>query len=563
MELIIALIILIIGLIVYGMFSRKQIYKEVDRLEAYRMELANMPVAEEISKVKELNMTGQTEEMFERWREQWDEIVAVQLPKVDELLFETEEATDKYRFKKAKQLATQIDTTLLQIKANIDEILNELQSLIGSEQDNRHDIEALQQSYRQVKKKLLSHRYSYGKAEKSLEQAIEELKDRFTLFEEETDNGNYLQAREVVLSIQRDLHTIDTYLDEIPKVFIECQTSIPTQLDELFEGYQEMVQQGYVLEHLQIEESIEALRVSIAEIIRAIENLQVVEATTKLDEVNAKLESMYDSLEHEVMAYHTINREVHVIMTSLRALQEKNKELREETTFVQHSYQVNEADLDIYYKMERELKRLTNFYYNISDKIAEHNIAYSVIQEELEEVAKQLEKLKETQHAYVEMLQALRKDEIIAKEKINELKLQLQETKKIIQKGNLPGLPQEYKAQVEKAKKRLEEVTVKLHEKPLSIRGVNELLEAAIDDVQATFMATEDMVEEAFLVERVIQYGNRYRSSYSTVAQSLQQAEEAFRKYEYKEALSQASAAIEQVEPGAVERIQKLVAADK
>ncbi|WP_110114125.1 septation ring formation regulator EzrA [Bacillus sp. CGMCC 1.16541] len=559
MELIIALIILIIGLIVYGMFSRKQIYKEVDRLEAFRMELGNRPVADEISKVKKLNMTGQTEEMFERWREQWDEIVAVQLPKVDEYLFETEEATDKYRFKKAKQLAKQIDTTLIAIKEEIEGILTELQGLIGSEQDNRHDIEELQQSYRQVKKKLLSHRYSYGKAEKSLEQAIEELKDRFEVFEEETESGNYLKAREVVLSIRSDLHTIDTYLDEIPKVFIECQTSLPIQLTELLEGYHEMVREGYVLDHLQVEETVEILRSSLSEIIEAIENLQVVEATLKLDEVSAKLESVYDSLEQEVMAYHTINREAHVIMNTLRALQEKNKQLREETTFVQQSYQVSEADLDIYYKMDRELKRLTNFYYNISDKIAEHNIAYSVIQEELEEVAKQLEKLKETQHAYVEMLQALRKDEIVAKEKINELKLQLQEAKKIIQKGNLPGLPQEYKAQVEKAKKRLEEVAIKLQEKPLSIRSVNELLEAAIEDVQTTFEATEEMVEKALLVEKVIQYGNRYRSSYGSVEQSLQQAEEAFRKYEYNQALHEAASAIEQVEPGAMDRIQHLV----
>ena len=67
------------------------------------------------------------------------------------------------------------------------------------------------------------------------------------------------------------------------------------------------------------------------------------------------------------------------------------------------------------------------------------------------------------------------------------------------------------------------------------------------------------MLEEARLVERVIQYGNRYRSTHHSIAQSLEEAEEAFRHYEYKEALKQASAAIEQVDPGALDRIQRIV----
>ncbi|MEC0664775.1 septation ring formation regulator EzrA [Priestia flexa] len=559
MEFIIALIILIIGLVVYGMFSRKKIYQEIDRLESRKMELENMPVAEEISKVKELNMTGQTEELFERWREHWDEIVATELPKVDELLFETEECADKYRFKKAKQLSIHINELLDKTKAEIENILTELQNLIGSEQNNRHDIEELNQLHRHVKKKLLAHRYAYGKAEKTLEAAIDHAKKQFAVFEEETVNGNYLQARETVLQLKTDLTTIDTCLEQIPKVLVECQTTLPAQFSELIDGFMGMTRDGYVLDHLQVEETIEFLRHETDTIIQQIEELYVEEAMAKLDDVNERLEQLYDALEHEVYSYHKMNQESQTVSHFLKILQDKNRELRDETLFVQQSYHFKEKDLELYYKMDRELKRLTNLYYNISDKVAEHNLAYSVIQEELEDVSKQLKQLQQSQESYSDMLQALRKDELTAKEQIEDLKSQLIEAKRLIQKSNLPGVPEYYKVQLEKTMHLLKDATLKLQEKPLNIQAVQALLSEAVEAVKETFEETEAILEEAQLVEKMIQYGNRYRSQYGSVAQALRDAEELFRKYEYKEALNEVASAIEQVDPGAVEKIQQFM----
>lgn len=523
------------------------------------MELENMPVAEEISKVKELNMTGQTEELFERWREQWDEIVASELPKVDELLFETEECADKYRFKKAKQLSIHINELLDKTKAEIENILTELQNLIGSEQNNRHDIEELNQLHRHVKKKLLAHRYSYGKAEKTLEAAIDHAKKQFAVFEEETVNGNYLQARETVLQLKTDLTTIDTCLEQIPKVLVECQTTLPAQFSELIDGFMGMTRDGYVLDHLQVEETIEFLRHETDTIIQQIEELYVEEAMAKLDDVNERLEQLYDALEHEVYSYHKMNQESQTVSHFLKILQDKNRELRDETLFVQQSYHFKEKDLELYYKMDRELKRLTNLYYNISDKVAEHNLAYSVIQEELEDVSKQLKQLQQSQESYSDMLQALRKDELTAKEQIEDLKSQLIEAKRLIQKSNLPGVPEYYKVQLEKTMHLLKDATLKLQEKPLNIQAVQALLSEAVEAVKETFEETEAILEEAQLVEKMIQYGNRYRSQYGSVAQALRDAEELFRKYEYKEALNEVASAIEQVDPGAVEKIQQFM----
>ncbi|HZH62547.1 MAG TPA: septation ring formation regulator EzrA, partial [Metabacillus sp.] len=96
MEVLIGLVLLICILSGAGYMFRRKIYKEVDRLEARKIEVMNRSIIDELSKVKELKMTGQAEELFEQWRSEWDEIITSQLPEIEELLFDAEEFADKY-----------------------------------------------------------------------------------------------------------------------------------------------------------------------------------------------------------------------------------------------------------------------------------------------------------------------------------------------------------------------------------------------------------------------------------------------------------------------------------
>ena len=127
-------IVVLLCIFLAGFFMRKKYYKETDRLETWKLDITSRPVLDEMQKVKQLNMNGETEESFERWREIWDEIVAVQLPDLEELLFDVEEHIDKYRFKKAKADQMKIRNVLTNIEEQIKELLEELQELVGSEE---------------------------------------------------------------------------------------------------------------------------------------------------------------------------------------------------------------------------------------------------------------------------------------------------------------------------------------------------------------------------------------------------------------------------------------------
>ena len=61
-----------------------------------------------MTKVKQLNMTGETEEKFERWRNEWTEVMDVHMPEIDSLLFDVEDLVDRFRFRKATETEKEI-----------------------------------------------------------------------------------------------------------------------------------------------------------------------------------------------------------------------------------------------------------------------------------------------------------------------------------------------------------------------------------------------------------------------------------------------------------------------
>ncbi|KFZ41785.1 septation ring formation regulator EzrA [Anoxybacillus flavithermus] len=549
--------LLVIGGLTYTYVYRKRLYKQIDQLEQWKISLMNRPVPEELSKIKSLNMMGETEQLFEKWRNEWDDIVAVQLPNIEEKLFDIEESVVKYRFMKAKEALHQTERQLKDIEGNIQRILLELQELVGSEEKNREEIEQFKEKYRQVKKAMLTQRHTFGRTEAALEARLNALHQQFQTFEQLTTEGNYLAAREVVLLIQNELNELQRFIEHIPLLLSDAQVEIPAQLDNIIEGYRELVEKGYVLDHLPIEKEVEAIRGKVSQVLTLLETLAVDEAEKLLREAQEDVDTLYDLLEKEVYAERFVDEETEKIEQTLYELEEETKETRDETLFVQQSYHLSQNDLDKYRQIEKQVQQLTKRFMLIQTKMIEERLAYSLIREELEEILAQIAAVKEKHVQFREHLYALRKDELAAREKLAEMKKQLSEAMRLVKKSKLPGLPESYMLQVSEARESLTRVSLTLDGKPLNMEAVHQALDEAIVFVENVCDQTKELIEQAQLAERVIQYGNRYRRRFHAVNAGLEEAEQLFRRYEYELALQKAIAAVEQVEEGAFERIRE------
>lgn len=552
-------LVLILCLYIGGFFIKKKRYKEIDELEAWKLELMNRPVLEEMSRVKQLNMTGQTEELFESWRNEWDDIVTVQLPKVEEYFFDVEEYIDKFRFKKAKNVQLEIEEHLKSTEQNIDTLVNEIKDLVGSEEKNRIEIEELKEIYRMGKKTLLAHRHNYGKAERALEQKLDEATSKFQEFEVLTENGDYLKARETVLLIKTLLQEVIHKMEIIPNLLLECHTKIPSQLHEIKEGNREMIGQGYILDHVEIDQEVDRIEHELQIHLSNLENLSTEEVEKGLEEIKNCIDNLYDLLEEEVESKQFIYENEGKTRDMLQTVYEANEVLKVEIKNVKLSYQISDDQLSEHRELEDKLYDLFKRFELLELKILNDELAHSLLRNELKEIKSQLETIEQELIILAEKLQTLRKDELEAREKVQELTRKMAETIRTVSKSNIPGLSQDFLDLVEEAKGSIQDVNEKLEENPLNVPEVQKYLEMAAMTVEKTYEKTNELVEMVVLVEKVIQYGNRYRSQYSTVAEGLIEAEKSFRQFHYAKALEQAATSIEEIEPGALKRIEALL----
>ena len=555
---IIAVIVLIILTTIAFLFRRKHI-QEIGRLEKEKLQIQHKPILEEMTKVKQLNMTGETEEKFERWRTEWTEVMDVHMPKIDSLLFDVEDMVDRFRFRKATGTEKEIQEQIRFCDHKMNAILKELNELVGSEEKNRIEIEKLKEQHRAARKTVLAHQHSFGMTASPLEKELESFNPKFKEYDELTANGNYLQAREIVISLAAQGERLFMLIHETPSLLTELQNKIPASLRELRMGTKEMEDQSYYLQHLELPRQMQDIESEIKEMLAKMAELQIEAVQQQTNEINDRIDSFYDALENEVNARHYVDENYMHVADLLTDMTELATETSAEASYVQQSYRLDEKEAQIPQQSLKKMNGIVKRFEVLTARLEDQGSAYSSLSTELQQIYEELEQIAEEQESFTNRLKNLRIDENNVRTKLNELSRKLQNADRMLHRGNIPGIPDEMEARLEEADEQIYIVTQSLQEVPLNMKLVDSYLDNAAKAVNDVSGKVEELLENVMLIEWIIQYGNRFRASNPEVHTRLLDAEESFRQFRYAKALEEAATAVEEVEPGAMKRIEELV----
>lgn len=549
-------LITIIVIIIVALIVRKKMYDQVDYYEDWKLDIMNRNVANELAKVKDLQLEGDTKDRFEHWKNEWDTILGEDMADVEELLYDTEKAADRYNFPGAKSHMQRMHEKLVNVEEKIEKILQQLNELLSIEETNRENVDRIAPKLEELKNQIVKYRYQYNRAEVRFEVEIDDMIEQLRVYGELAEQGNYTEGEELVKTLKEKTDKLETDIQEFPALYKACKTEMPRQLDELLKGIAEMKEAGFNVEHLDLNSEINDYQGRLVDLVHELEEKGAEEAKVVLPEIENRIQAIYDLLEKEALAKNYVESKIPNYEQALTQFSEQFTDTKSQVDQLKETYYFEDEDLEKYLSLEKRLTKLTEQLNALQDRVAEKE-AHTNVRMELEEAFEQLDELEQAHEVFRENIHSLRKDELDAREQLQEMFDDMYKMNRNLRQSNLPGVPNAIWLTLDEARQKNERVLAALDKQPLDIVEVNEALQKAKDSADKAADQTNKMLEQAYLTEQVIQYANRYRSSYPILHSKLAEAEGLFRNAQYELSLELAANAIEEIEPGALKKVEK------
>ena len=534
---VIALVIVIVILHFVKLAEIKVYRNKLKSLEIQRNQIASTPVLLELSKVEPIIKNDKMEEKYTAWQEKFDYIKDKRLTVIDDMLIDLDVYVEKRDYKACIYRIASTEIEIYKVRESAEHLLDEIKDITLSEEKYRAIVIKLKTKYRALNRKFNEQRELYDFMQESVEMQLENIEKRFLDFEKVMEANDYNEVVHICKALDNMIDHMEILINELPDVLLMCQMVIPNRMKEVEDTYNEMVEEGYVLDYLNIKYNIEESKKNIERILDQVKLINLEECMFDLQTMLEYYDSLFLDFEKE-----RLSRKVYeeVSLDFSRRLEKTNtlvKDVFDQLDDIKSMYDLSDDDVEIIHEVNKILVVINDDYKKMIQKEDAKSCPYSMLNEEVEQLTNRLVTMENDFDAALKSLGNMYDDEVRAREQLEEIRNFLKDCKNQMRSYKLPVINNNYFVQLSEANEAILEVVKELDKKPIVIKTLNTRVDTARDLVLKLYNTTNEMVRNARLAEMAIVYVNRYRSKYNEVDQSLNDAETKFYNGDYRGSL--------------------------
>ncbi|HEI7149778.1 TPA: septation ring formation regulator EzrA [Staphylococcus aureus] len=553
---IIVIILIAVGLLFYLRSNKRQIIeKAIER----KNEIETLPFDQNLAQLSKLNLKGETKTKYDAMKKDNVESTNKYLAPVEEKIHNAEALLDKFSFNASQCEIDDANELMDSYEQSYQQQLEDVNEIIALYKDNDELYDKCKVDYREMKRDVLANRHQFGEAASLLETEIEKFEPRLEQYEVLKADGNYVQAHNHIAALNEQMKQLRSYMEEIPELIRETQKELPGQFQDLKYGCRDLKVEGYDLDHVKVDSTLQSLKTELSFVEPLISRLELEEANDKLANINDKLDDMYDLIEHEVKAKNDVEETKDIITDNLFKAKDMNYTLQTEIEYVRENYYINESDAQSVRQFENEIQSLISVYDDILKEMSKSAVRYSEVQDNLQYLEDHVTVINDKQEKLQNHLIQLREDEAEAEDNLLRVQSKKEEVYRRLLASNLTSVPERFIIMKNEIDHEVRDVNEQFSERPIHVKQLKDKVSKIVIQMNTFEDEANDVLVNAVYAEKLIQYGNRYRKDYSNVDKSLNEAERLFKNNRYKRAIEIAEQALESVEPGVTKHIEEEV----
>ncbi|MCQ1301559.1 septation ring formation regulator EzrA [Staphylococcus aureus] len=553
---IIVIILIAVGVLFYLRSNKRQIIeKAIER----KNEIETLPFDQNLAQLSKLNLKGETKTKYDAMKKDNVESTNKYLAPVEEKIHNAEALLDKFSFNASQSEIDDANELMDSYEQSYQQQLEDVNEIIALYKDNDELYDKCKVDYREMKRDVLANRHQFGEAASLLETEIEKFEPRLEQYEVLKADGNYVQAHNHIAALNEQMKQLRFYMEEIPELIRETQKELPGQFQDLKYGCRDLKVEGYDLDHVKVDSTLQSLKTELSFVEPLISRLELEEANDKLANINDKLDDMYDLIEHEVKAKNDVEETKDIITDNLFKAKDMNYTLQTEIEYVRENYYINESDAQSVRQFENEIQSLISVYDDILKEMSKSAVRYSEVQDNLQYLEDHVTVINDKQEKLQNHLIQLREDEAEAEDNLLRVQSKKEEVYRRLLASNLTSVPERFIIMKNEIDHEVRDVNEQFSERPIHVKQLKDKVSKIVIQMNTFEDEANDVLVNAVYAEKLIQYGNRYRKDYSNVDKSLNEAERLFKNNRYKRAIEIAEQALESVEPGVTKHIEEEV----
>ncbi len=556
---VLAIILLVISVYIGVYYIKKKHYSKIDELDERKTKLQSMVPVDKANSLDRMMTTGQSKEQADKVLKEIDDVEVKRLPSVESLLFDAEQATDRYRFKQATAAQEQADAELSALEEDSNRLGQTIDELLQREEANLKKIDSIKKRYHKMRKELLAKSFSFGEAIQALEEKLGDMEHHFTSFSDLTASGDHEEAKKIVNKLDARLTEMETHMEQIPELLNTIDTVYSVEMEDVQEGYQTLLNQKYIFpEDVNMEENIQEVNQEIERMKQAINQLHLKEMDSYKTNIESTIDELFDVMEVEIKAKTQVTTLMNKLTKIFYFLANQDREFSLELDRISQSYVLFKNEEDLHKELFSHLKEQKVIVDTIDEQLEEQSIPYSEAHDLLEKAFDQLEELSRSYESLSDILYSYRTKELSIKNELEEMEQDLRDMKRYVEAKHLPGLPEEYLQLFRYTTNHLQSLSSEMARPRLNMEEVVKLYDMCEEDLNHLAEATEEIVDQALLTELTSQRLYRHKEEHPAVMETIKYSENLFiDEYDYETALKMVKEKLESIEPGAYAEVQE------